>query len=292
MNFIKPEKLKPSSTVAFVSLAGSIDHSDSILTAKKYFEDKGFQVKIFAPDRNVDYLGGSDKERLSFLHDAFSDTSVEAVIALRGGYGSLRLLKDIDWNLIKNNPKIFAGFSDITALLLMIWKNTGLMTFHAPMVCSDFGADLNPVTEQNFFKTLQNGFSHADIKKSFNGNYAQGILWGGNLATIVSLCGLDFLPDEDFVFFAEDINEPVYKIDRMFTQLSNIEKFRRNIKALVIGDFNGLDDERLFCKYIKNLALSLNIPVFFGLKTGHEKEKLTLPIGLPVTITDSQIKPI
>ena len=290
MNLIKPENLKPSSVIAIVSVAGNIEDSAALKKAREYFENRGFGVKIFSPQNSCGYLSGDDMKRLECLHAAFADSSVDAVIAARGGYGSLRIVKNVDRALIKNNPKIFAGYSDITALLLMMWKKTGLMTFHAPMACSDFGAGVSSFTEQNFFETLKNGFSSASLERSFNGDSARGILWGGNLATVASLCGMDFLPDEGFVFFAEDVNEPVYKIDRMFTQLANIEQFRRNLKAIVLGDFSGLDDRELFERFIKELALSLNIPVFFGLKSGHERDKLTLPVGLPVSVSNLALK--
>lgn len=284
MNLIKPENLKPGSTIAFVSVAGEIHENNTLENAKIYFEKKGYKVKIFAPENNCAYLGGTDNERLSALHSAFLDPDTDALIAMRGGYGSLRLLNNIDWQLIKNNPKIFAGYSDITALLLMIYKKSGLITFHAPMVCSDFGDGITKFTENNFFKTLCSGFDSAELTGSYNGNSAYGTLWGGNLSTVVSLCGQDFLPEEKFIMFCEDINEPVYKIDRVFTQLGNIQKFRQNIAALVIGDFSGLDDRKLFTEYIKSLALSLNVPVFSGLKSGHEKDKLTLPVGVRMKI--------
>lgn len=291
MNLIKPKNLKQGSTIAFVSVAGEICENKALENAKIYFEKKGYNVKIFASKNSSAYLGGTDNERLSALHSAFLDPDTDALIAIRGGYGSLRLLNNIDWQLIKSNPKIFAGYSDITALLLMIYKMTGLITFHAPMVCSDFGAGITKFTENNFFKTLCSGFDSAELTGSYNGNSAYGTLWGGNLSTVVSLCGLDFLPEEKFIMFCEDINEPVYKIDRMFTQLGNIKKFRDNIAALVIGDFSGLDDRDMFIEYIKQLALSLNIPLFFGLKAGHEKDKLTLPVGAPVKIENLLLLP-
>lgn len=282
MNLIIPSHLKPSATIAFVSLAGAIEDKSSIFIAKDYFENRGYRVKFFMPDNNKGYLGGSDEERLCALHCAFSDTSVDAIIAIRGGYGSLRLINKIDWQIIKNNPKIFAGFSDITALLLMIYKKTGLLTFHSPMVCSDFGAGISPVTEKYFFETLFNGFQEAEVIGKFS---VKGILWGGNLATTASLCGLDFVPDEDFVFLAEDVNEPIYKIDRMFTQLFNIEKFRKNIRAIVLGDFSSVSASCIL------ESISFPVPVFYGLKCGHEKDKLTLPIGLPVSILNGKIIP-
>ena len=290
MNFLKPPNLKSSSTIAFVSIAGNVEYTDKIANAQKYFENNGYKVKIFMPEAGCEYLGGTDEERLHCLHSAFSDASVEAIIAIRGGYGSLRLLNDVDWELIRKNPKIFVGYSDITAMLLMIYKKTGMITFHGPMICSDFGSNISHFTESHFFETVKSGFSKAQLVSAFNGEQAEGVLWGGNLTTVASLCGLDFVPDLPFVFFAEDINEPVYKIDRMFAQLANIEKFKKNLQAIVLGDFSGLDNREVFEKYVKNLAKTLNIPVFFGLKSGHDADKLTLPVGIHVKVENLTIR--
>ena len=289
MNLIKPKNLKQGSTIAFVSVAGEIHENNTLENAKIYFEKKGYNVKIFASKNSSAYLGGTDNERLSALHSAFLDPDTDALIAIRGGYGSLRLLNNIDWQLIKSNPKIFAGYSDITALLLMIYKMTGLITFHAPMVCSDFGDGITKFTENNFFKTLCSGFDSAELTGSYNGNSAYGTLWGGNLSTVVSLCGLDFIPEEDFVFFAEDLNEPVYKIDRMFQQLINIQDFRGKCKGFVLGDFLDVDNKDWLDEYFYELAGRLNIPVVGGFKITHSKDKVTIPIGRKCSLHENQL---
>ena len=124
-----------------------------------------------------------------------------------------------------------------------------------------------------------------DEKLEFEGNKiyregeARGIIWGGNLATVVSLCGLDFIPNDDFIFFAEDLNEPVYKIDKMFQQLININQFKNNCKAIVLGDFLNVDNSEWLEEYFYELANRLEIPVIAGFKITHDKDKITLPIG-------------
>lgn len=179
--------------------------------------------------------------RLKNLHKFFENKEIDAIICLRGGYGAIRLVEKLDYEIIRKNPKIFCGFSDVTALNLMFYKRAGLVTYSGPMIMSDFGIEnQSEFTIQEFFKAAEGkSYELNGEQEIINGN-ASGILWGGNLSTIVSLCGLDFIPDEPFIFFAEDVNEPVYKIDKMFRQLLNIEKFRKNIKALCFGDFQGL----------------------------------------------------
>ena len=111
--------------------------------------------------------------------------------------------------------------------------------------------------------------------KIYKKGSAEGILWGGNLSTVVSLCGQDFIPDKEFIFFAEDLNEPVYKIDKMFTQLFNIEKFRNNCKGIALGDFLNVDNK----KWLEDFFKTFTCPTVAGFKITHSREKITLPIG-------------
>ena len=133
MNIIKPKKLEIGDTIAFIAPSGNIEE-DKVYNSKKYFENKGYKVKI---GKNVfkqnHYMAGSDSERLDDLHWAFGDTDIDAIMCVRGGYGTIRLINKLDYELIKNNPKIFCGYSDITALSLMIYKNCGLITYSSPM---------------------------------------------------------------------------------------------------------------------------------------------------------------
>ena len=126
--------------------------------------------------------------------------------------------------------------------------------------------------------------------KSFKEGSANGILWGGNLSTVVSLCGQDFIPDKDFIFFAEDLNEPVYKIDKMFQQLINIPEFSDRCKGIVLGDFLDIDNEVWLDEYFNEIANRLNIPVVSGFKITHAKEKITIPIGKKAKIQGLVLK--
>lgn len=283
MNLIKPNKLQKGDTIEIIAPAGNIDE-DKILNSVKYFESLGYKINlgknIFNKDR---YLAGSDEQRLEDLHNAFSDSDVKAILCARGGYGSLRLINKIDYNLIRNNPKIFCGYSDITALSLMFLKRAGLITFSSPMPKGDFQPDeLDEFTVSKFWNAINNSnftIDAANLKTYKNGEVS-GIVWGGNLATICSLCGLDFVPDEKFIFFAEDVNEPVYKIDRSFRQLLNIDKFKQNVSGIILGEFLGTEEykdqlERLF----DEISQEVNIPVYGGYKITHGETKVTLPIG-------------
>ena len=272
---------------------------DKICNAAENLKALGYKVKLSANifDKNR-YLAGSDEIKIAELHNFFKDSDIDVIMNARGGYGAIRLINRIDYEIIKNNPKPFIGFSDITALLLMIYKRTGMVTYHGPMACSDFG-DLTPPPllkgEGMMFSLdyLLKALDGEQLKFEGNKNYirgeAGGIIWGGNLATVVSLCGLDFIPKEDFIFFAEDLNEPVYKIDRMFQQLINLQEFRDKCKGIVLGDFLDVDNQAWLDEYFYELAEKLNIPVAGGFKITHSKEKITLPIGRKCIMHDNRL---
>jgi len=147
------------------------------------------------------------------------------------------------------------------------------------MINGDFGNDISDFTFQNFKKALMN-----DDVLEFDGNVlkegcAEGISFGGNLATLTSLCGVDFLPENDFILFVEDLNEPAYKIDRMLTQLSNIEVFCEHIKGVVFGEFSDVDNYDYLQEIKFEFSQQHNIPALDGLKITHSKDKITVPIG-------------
>ena len=283
MKLIKPNKLKKADTIAIIAPAGQVEEG-KILNSVKYFESLGYKIKLgqnlFKSDR---YLAGSDKQRLDDLHNAFADKDVNAIFCARGGYGCLRLIDKIDYDLIKTNPKIFCGYSDITALSLMFLKQAGLITFSSPMPKGDFQPeDIDKFTANGFWQALTSDSLTitAPNLKTYKKGDVKGILWGGNLATVCSLCGTDFLPNEKFIFFAEDLNEPVYKIDRSFRQLLNIDKFKQNVCAIVLGDFLGIDEHKEQLDTLFNeIAQELNIPVYGGYQITHAQTKVTVPIG-------------
>ena len=288
MNYISPKPLKKGDTLVFIAPAGGIKDANAIHRAKKYFEDNGYNVlyaeHLFNQNK---YLSDTDENRLSDLHWAFKNNEIDAIICGRGGYGCLRLLDKIDYELIKQNPKILCGYSDITVLSAMILKKAGLITYSGPMARGDFGSEeRSEYTMNNFYKALEQKdvLSFKSEKVYKNGN-TKGIMFGGNLASIVSLCGIDFIPDNNFIFFAEDLNEPAYKIDKMITQLLNIEKFRKNVKGIILGDFLDSGYPEQIDELFSEVANTLRIPVLGGYKITHEKDKITIPYG-----KDAEIK--
>lgn len=293
MNLIKPKNLEVGDTIGILATAGAVEDKESVLRAKKFFEDKGYKVvlseNIFEEFR---YLSGTDEKKIEEMHRFFSNPDIDAIICMRGGYGAIRLIKKIDYDLIKNNPKIFCGYSDISALSVMILKKANLMTYWGPLAQSDFGVkNPNEFTINSFFNVVTNDeLAYAPVKdKVYHNGDAQGILWGGNLGTIVSLCGQDFLPEEDFIFFAEDLNEVAYKVDKMMTQLMNIEQFVQYCKGIVLGDFLDMDNEQWLDELFVEIGNKLNVPVVGGFKITHDVEKITLPYGAKAQLKENKL---
>ena len=266
MKIIKPQLLNEGNTIGILAPSGAMDDDTNLKRAIEFFEHRGYKVKlsenIYSKNR---YLAGTDEERLDALHKMFADKYVNAIICLRGGYGAIRLINKINYDLIRQNPKIFCGYSDITALNAMFLKRAGLVTFSGPMILSDFGQEnLCEYTINKFFETVSEGrFDY------------EGVFWGGNLSTLVSLCGQDFIPDFEFTLFLEDLNEPSYKIDKMVTQLFNIEKIRKNTKAIAIGDF-------LDCENIDYIFEDLDLPLIKNFPASHSAQKATIPYGFAI----------
>lgn len=285
MTKIFPKPLKKGDTIAIISPSGYVSYPEKFDKAKKYFENEGYNVKIYPNAKNQkDYLAGTDEERLGDLIEAFENESINAILTSRGGYGALRILDKIDYEVIKNNPKIFCGYSDITAYHIAIYKKTGLVTFHAPFALFDFGADkIDKYTERNFFNILGENVLNLPLENVFeytciNSGYVKGELLGGNLCTLVSLLGTPFEPDfQDKILFLEDVNEPLYKIDRMLSQLKLAGVFNK-VKGLLVGKFSTIEEN--FFLRAKNLLNELKVPCGYGFSASHELQKITLPLNV------------
>lgn len=294
MNLIKPEPLKKGDTIGFLTVCGAVEEIEKIEQAKNYFENKGYKVVVSDTTyMKKGFLAADDEVRLAQLHEFFADDKINAILCTRGGYGAIRLLEKLDYELIKNNPKIFAGFSDVTAFLTTFTSNSYLKTFHAPMPCFNFSStEISTLTEKSFFNILTGEKFSTELNGTIykNGN-EQGMLWGGNLATLASMIGTNFIPDEKFILFLEDINEPAYKIDRYITQLMFDKKFKKNLTGIALGEFTNLDEQILFDNIFYELGKNSNIPIMSGLKIGHVKEQITIPLGTIVTF-DTETKRI
>lgn len=284
--------LNKGDTIGIIALSGDCDR-DNVQKSVKFFESSGYKTML---SKNIydscRYLAGSDEVKLSELEEFYQDNDIKLILCARGGYGAIRLINKINYEVIKANPKPLCGYSDATALLLMIYKKTGIINYHSPMACSDFAnmETLENKTAQSFFSAINSENLCYTGEKIYKSGFAKGILWGGNLSTVVSLCGQDFIPEKKFVFFTEDLNEPVYKIDKMFQQLLNIEQFKNNCTGIVLGDFLDVDNEKWLEEYFSELSNRITIPIVSGFRITHREEKITLPIGKEAEINDLELR--
>jgi muramoyltetrapeptide carboxypeptidase len=298
---IKPPKLNEGEMVGLITPASPLfEAHQMIIEAQEKIENLGYRVKLGKHVyKKWGYLAGSDEERLEDIHTMFNDPEVKAIIAIRGGYGSGRLLKYLDYDLIKKNPKIIHGYSDVTSLLIAIHQMTGLITFHGPVATSTF----TDYTKKYFYKALTNTDPIGEIDDApFEANLqtsnrvwtiqegvGQGRLTGGNLTLIASLMGTPYEIDtRDKILFIEEVGEEPRVLDRYLTQLDNAGKLEQcngivfdRMKSVHPDDFkpstySTLSKEEIIADRIKKY----NIPACLGLSLGHIADKPTIPLGV------------
>ncbi len=293
---IKPKRLKPGDTVAIIAPSSGAD-AKQFEKAVQNMADLGFKTKLgkYATAING-FLAGTDAQRVEDIHWAFSDKSIDAVWCVRGGYGLSRILPQIDYALIKKNPKVFIGYSDITALHLGIHQNTGLVTFHGPVASSTYSdypkkhvinALMEPVVPEKIELSPDNVAKGTLLYKTqviIKGT-ARGRLIGGNLSLLTALAGTPFAlrNTKGKILFAEDVGEKPYRIDRMFTQLKQSVNLRE-LAGIALGIFEGCDaaddKSQTVVDVVKDNLGSLGIPVIYGLSFGHIRDQFTLALGI------------
>jgi muramoyltetrapeptide carboxypeptidase len=226
----------------------------------------------------------SPQEKADQLHRAFEDPGVDMILALRGGYSSMKSLPYIDFELIRKNPKIIAGFSDLSALLNPIYERTGLVTLHAPMVIN-LGTP-TAFTVKSLLNAV-NGYPEKNLLKGarfkvYTPGSAAGILKGGNLITLTALIHTDWdIDTSDSILFLEDVDEKLHQVDRYLTQWILAGKFKC-VKGLILGDFRGISSKKVYD--ILASQMELDFPVVHCPYIGHAANKITLPVGAEVEL--------
>ena len=286
---LKPPKLEKGQTVGIVSPASPMN-PERLTMGIKYIEKFGYKVKLGSHVRDVyGYLAGSDEDRADEVNEMFIDPEVHAVFCTRGGYGTPRLLDLINYETLKNHPKVFVGFSDITALQLAIFKETQLVTFSGPMPAVEMGKGIDAFTEQHFWNMITSSEPTQNLSElsCIKPGATEGRLLGGNLSMICSLIGTRYLPDfQDAILFLEDVGEEPYRIDRKLMQLK-LAGILKKVRGILIGQFTGGEPKSgnpslSFEQILHDILFDLNIPIAGGLKYGHIDVKYTLPLGVEV----------
>lgn len=294
---IKPARLKSGDKIAIVAPASYISEEE-LQDSIKNLEQLGFETTY--SDKVLlqkGYFAGSDKDRAADLMEKFSDKSVNGIVCARGGYGGARILPLLNYHIIRANPKVLIGYSDVTALLYGIYKEAGLITFHGPVGTSTF----NDYSVKNFKKVLMNpepvtvfinSDSGVDENKygvnSIVKGKSKGRLVGGNLSIMVSLIGTPYdVSYNNKIVFIEEVGEEPYRIDRMLTQLIEAGKFK-HASGIMMGIFKNCEQKKDDPSFKKSFTLMdvltdrlsrLKIPVVYGMSFGHVNDKFTIPFG-------------
>jgi len=280
-----PVRIKPGDTIGIVAPAGPFDRQ-TFFRGARIIEDMGYEIFIppglFEKNR---YLAGSDKHRVQFVNQLFADKSIDAIICARGGYGSMRILPMLDFDTIKNNPKIFVGFSDITILLSVLFTRCNLVTFHGPVVTSL--ADASEETKLSLFSNVT-ADSNLEIKlsggRTIKPGVATGEVCGGNLTMLCHLVGTPFAPDfENKILFLEDRGEAPYRIDRMLVHMELAGCFK-GLSGIILGAFEECGDREDVIKIIGEFFERCPAPILAGLDAGHGSHNLTIPLGIEATL--------
>lgn len=311
---IFPPALRPGDTIAFVAPAGPLN-KEKMELARERLLAMGFQVRA-ADDlyRETGYLAGSDERRAAELNEAFRDKSVAAIFPGTGGYGTTRILDRLDYDAIRDNPKLLVGFSDITALHIAINQHTGLVTFHSPNPMWGLGNEdnLTPFSAHWFWRALladryhgstsgyvitalgdlpatnvlQQEVCKLDRPVTVRAGTAQGRLIGGNLSLVAALMGTQYEIDtRDKILFLEDVGEAPYRVDRMLCGLRLAGKLDQ-LSGVMLGQFarrqneDTTDETTTIDQVLDEYFSGLGIPVIKNFPMGHHKCNATLPVGV------------
>jgi muramoyltetrapeptide carboxypeptidase len=298
---IRPKRLQPGDTVGIVSPAGITYDPDRLTIFQESLAalDLDTRVGHHALDR-WGYLAGADDDRAHEINEMFADREIDAIFALAGGWGAARLLPLIDYQLVRTNPKIVMGFSDVTSLLIGLYARSGLVTFHGPTgnsTWNQFTADfvrrvLFDAEPVSFANPIDAGDLLAPVENrihTIRGGRVRGRLVGGNLTVLTAIVGSDYLPDwNGHILFLEDVREDVYRVDRMLTQLG-LAGVLSKISGLVFGRCSNCDPGEGYGSFTLKEVLDqhiapLEIPAFYGSMIGHIRDKFTIPLGVEAQI--------
>ena len=293
----KSQKIKK---IALIAPSGIVSQT-KLKKSKENIKRLGKEPVVFPNAMNrYGYLAGKDDERLNDIQQAFEDKSIDAIFCIRGGYGATRILDKIDYEIIKKNPKIFVGFSDITAYQSAFFVKAGLVSFHGIIGASNFTDYIIQQLQDLIFCPVENYIlPHTSFDVLTQGK-AKGRIVGGNLSLLVSMIGTEYIfPFTDKLVFIEEIAEPPYKIDRMLNHLLMATDIKK-AAGIVFGSFRGCTPEENDTlpenslrveEIIEEKFAGLNIPIVYNLNFGHIENSLIFPIGVKARL-DTQNKKI
>ncbi len=295
-----PNKLKKGDKVGIICPSGNIRDKKTLDDGVKYLKKLGFEVVVGEScNSTYGYLAGSDEIRANDINKMFADKSIKGVFCARGGYGAHRILDKLNLEIIKNNPKFFAGYSDITALHIFINQKCGFVTYHTPMITTELYKQQDELTFLDFEHIVFNGECEEiqniprDKKLiTLVDGEAEGTIVGGNLCLVATLLGTPYEIDtKGKILFLEDVEEAPYSIDRMLMQLKLAGKFKE-CKGIIFGGFTDcVADEGKTTLTIEQVLEDIvkpeNKPTVYGLECGHCMPTTSIPLGINVKLCAS-----
>jgi len=286
---VVPLRLKVGDTIGIVAPASPFDR-EQFSRGIQFLEQAGFKTVV--PDSIFEkkgYLAGSDRQRAELINRAFDDADTNAILCARGGYGSIRVLPYLNFQKIAENPKIFIGLSDITALLAALYVKCGLATYHGPLATTL--GDAPPQTRQALIDAVSFREKYqivSDESIALSPGQAAGPICGGNLTTLSHLMGTPYAPVvRGHILFIEDRGEAPYRIDRMLFQMK-LSGWLDGITGLVLGSFENCGPREEIFRIMRDIFSDLRIPILAGIDAGHGKQNMTLPFGVEATLDADQ----
>ncbi len=291
---IKPRAVRPGQTLGLVAPSSALPHPERLPAAVDALKARGYAVKVGQSClARYGNLAGEDALRAQDINQMFRDREVDAILCVRGGYGTTRIVPMLDYEAIGNNPKVFSGYSDVTALHSAIGERTGLVTFHGLMAVSDLaGETVDAFSEAAFWRVVGEAAPAGLLenppewpRETLVGGRAQGRLIGGNLSLLAACMGTPYAYGFDgAILFIEEVSEQPYAVDRMLTQLRNAGAFER-CAGVVLGEFTNCQSrEGEPALPLRQIFLDCigpaGKPILAGLRCGHCTPKLTLPFGV------------
>jgi muramoyltetrapeptide carboxypeptidase len=287
-----PPPLRPGARIGVVAPAGPIKPA-LLRQGLAYLARRGYRV---VEGRHLRarhaYLAGSDAVRAADLNRAMADASLDAVVFARGGYGCGRILDALDFSALRRRPKLFLGYSDLTAFYVALHQATGIPGFYGPMVLN-LNAAGKEFDEHSLWKVLERraGWNHFPINRRgvLRAGAGKGLLVGGCLSLLVSLVGTRYdLDTRGTILFWEEVDEEPFRIDRMLNHLRMAGKFR-NLQGMVVGRLHRCEPKGAtpglpLREMLRDHLQGTHFPVVVDFPAGHAPGKMTLPLGLPARL--------
>lgn len=295
----KPERLQPGDVVGIIAPASAPPDPKAVDRVVGQVERLGFKPKLARNVRaRLGFLAGNDRERATDLMAMFTDQKVRGIICIRGGYGTARLLDRLDYGLIRRNPKVFAGYSDITSLHCAFAVKSNLISFHSPMLNEGLGSENYPAfSNESFLRNVTEAQPSGSIRTGYKGKtvtilrrgVVDGVLVGGNLSLLVTTLGTPYQPQfKNRILFFEDIGEKMYRLDRLLTHLLNAGVLQQ-VAGVAVGINQDCDEpagakakeyRQSSADILEDRLKPLGVPVVTGLPFGHQPMNATIPVGV------------